>query len=113
MPVLFPGGDARPSSAALRRLADDLDRLAGDGHPTASDLRGAPLLDCWRRALRPTDALIGFVTGHPNLRDGRPTLTSDLFAIGEGFARTFNRWYRLGDELPPAPVDAPFGGRRH
>ena len=90
-----------------RRLADDLERLLLNGAPTTSDLSGAPTLDFWDRTQAPSPALIGVISGHPLIRDGRISVTSNLFALdGDGaWARTWSRWYRLREKAPPLQSD--------
>jgi len=71
--------------------------------PTKEELLGAPLIDHWC-ALRSNlvagihPCLIGYVTGHPRLRNGARTITSTLIRVepAVGWARTWNRLYRLG-----------------
>jgi hypothetical protein len=50
----------------------------------------------------PGGFLIGLVTGHPLISDGRWVTTSTVLELDRsvGRARTASRWYRLGDELP-------------
>ena len=108
MPILFPGGDSAEAIVAFaRKLAEDFERLTADGSPSRSDLATAPVIDLWRPAPRILLALAGTVTGHPILRDGRPTITSQLFAYDEaaGWARTWSRYYALGRrrEAPTEP----------
>ena len=96
--TLFPGGDApKIIIDSARRLAADIELIAAGG-PTAGDLDGAPILDQWRPVQRSTSALVGIVCGHPTMRDWRPTMTSELFAIDPdmGWARTWSRFYALG-----------------
>lgn len=116
MSIPFFGNNPRLTIDAARRLADDLDRLLACGRPTAADLAGAPVIDHWQPAVRPDHALIGFVTGHPTVRSGRPAVTSSLYAIDPvaGWARTWSRFYRLGEQVPFAQdPSGHFGGRRH
>ncbi len=105
MAIIIPSADVGGLSdiaAQARRLADALDRLAADGRPSASDLVDVPIIDMWRPARRFAPALIGLVAGHPILRSSKPKMTSELFALDTdaGWARTWSRWYRLGDALP-------------
>lgn len=71
--------------------------------PDAGTLAAAPLLNRWC-ALREDDLcyLIGAVTGHPHLRNGARCQTSDVFCIAPdvGWARTWKRFYRLGEPDP-------------
>jgi hypothetical protein len=98
MSIQFKGEPPQSAIANARRLADDLNHLILHGSPTDADLAGAPIIDLWKPAMRAGNALIGMVTGHPIIGDGRVTITSDLFAIDEhaGWARTWSRFYRLG-----------------
>ena len=71
--------------------------------PAKEELLAAPIIDQWC-ALRSNLAagihpcLIGYVTGHPRLRNGARTITSTLIRVepADGWARTWNRLYRLG-----------------
>lgn len=71
-------------------------------HPPVHD-HGMPKLEDWFPAIVPHKtkelALIGTVTDHPRLRDGRTIVTSNLVVVhvDAGLARTMSRWYRLGD----------------
>ena len=109
MPIFIPSGDVDLDDLAFQAadLADALRRLATDGRPP--DLSGAPIIDMWRPASRFAPALLGVVDGHPVLKSSRPKMTSELFAMDAagGWARTWSRWYRLGNALPSND------GRRH
>ena len=67
--------------------------------PDAAALAAAPILDRWC-ALREEELcyLIGCVSGHPLVRNGARCRTSNVFCIAPdaGWARTWNRFYRLG-----------------
>ncbi|PZQ19259.1 MAG: hypothetical protein DI565_02475 [Ancylobacter novellus] len=82
---------------ADRRIAFALREIEalGGGAP---DLADAPALDHWRLVRDEESAfLIGIVTGHPRIADGRLTRTSQLVAMNRGrtWARTLSRFYRL------------------
>jgi hypothetical protein len=98
--ILFPNAPGSPADLAdaARRLADDLAALAEGRDPDPAVLAAAPLLDLWRPATRPAAALIGLATGHPTVRDGRTSLTTEVFALDptHGWARTWSRFYQLG-----------------
>lgn len=97
MTILFPGGgDPVSTVATLRALADDLERMTMFV-PGDTVLADAPLLENWNFSFRPVAALDGSVVGHP-LLGCRPVGTSEVFAIDADllWARTFNRFYRLG-----------------
>lgn len=71
--------------------------------PSPADLAEAPVIDLWRPLMfgPRTIVLWGLVSGHPEL--GRDyTTTSALIALDQqrGWARTWNRWYRLAAPLP-------------
>jgi len=87
----------------LRKLVVDLERLeAGNISPPA--LMAVPFLDQWISSSRRVPCLEGFVEGHPSLPDGHWIVTSEVYAHiraeDEHFARTLNRWYRLGSPMP-------------
>lgn len=96
------------SAATLHAFLHDIDALVSL-HSLGLDLRppGAvidmPVLDDWFPVIVPSKteelALLGTVTGHPRLRDGRPIITSNVVVLNvdAGLARTLSRWYRLAD----------------
>lgn len=97
MNIIFPGGGNPVSTVeTLRALADDLERMTMFV-PGDAELADAPLLKDWDFAMCAAPVLDGFVVGHPVL-GCREVLTSEVFAIDADFrwARTFNRFYRLG-----------------
>lgn len=90
--------DQRLISRATAALA------ALERSPTPEDLAHAPLAETWIPLVKDgTDlpVLWGYVTGHPLLGD-RFIRTSPLIGLSRetGWARTFNRWYRLGEPFP-------------
>ncbi len=71
--------------------------------PGEEELQAVPLIEHWcalriNLAVGIHPCLIGHVTGHPRLRNGARTITSTLIRVEptEGWARTWNRLYRLG-----------------
>lgn len=96
--TLFLGHDPVEIIRRARLLADDIERLLEEGGPSQNYLGTAPILDHWVVVARARPALAGLTTGHPVLRDYRPIITSDLFALDAeaGWARTASRFYRLG-----------------
>ena len=95
---LAPDACTPEITGRLRRLADDLDRIAAGTAPTQTDLKTAPLLVDWQLATRLTGiCLTGFVAGHP-LLGNRKIVTSHLWALDPGYrwARTLSRFYKLG-----------------
>lgn len=95
-PGPFP--DLARRAARYRALAEDLDRIARGEHPTADDLRDAPILFEWGLRLHPGPFLVGIVFGHPYIDDGATCNTSELLTLDPngGYARTLSRFYRLG-----------------
>ncbi len=88
--------DRRDEAETLRALADDLERIADGGGPTAEDLAHAPVLEQWESAARITRCLVGVVGGHPNLTSGKQVRTSEVYATdGRSWARTLSRFYVL------------------
>lgn len=84
---------------ALRALA------AAEAGPTPTDLADAPLIELWQVLLNPRGApvLYGYASGHPEI--GTDTVrTSWLIALDRdaGWARSLNRYYRLGRSLEEA-----------
>lgn len=95
----------KTTAASLRRLADDLDRLAEGRFPSAEELQSAPILARYQPNLTLTPVLCGDVTGHPVLTGTDRTITtSPLYAVNftEGWARTHSRLYRLGRPIGDA-----------
>jgi hypothetical protein len=98
MAINFPStGDPYHLADQARRLADDLDMILSGAPLDPSLLAGAPTLDAWRLTMRPAQALIGVVDGHPHIVSGHRALTSELFAVdaSAGWARTWSRFYQL------------------
>ncbi|MVA33950.1 DUF6634 family protein [Agrobacterium vitis] len=84
--------------ASALRLFDDLRQLDDGTLDITSVLADAPTLSAHNLVLGWSHALSGVVHGHPRLQDGNKIVTSQLFYLDpqQGFARTMNRWYRLG-----------------
>jgi hypothetical protein len=89
----------------------DRARILKGWRPGEQDLAGAPLLSRWYIARHPHGgelALCGDVAAHPRLGTQDIT-TSPLLVIcaddeGYGWARTWSRFYRLGDTGDPSFV---------
>lgn len=84
----------------IPRLEQDVERLLREGGPTDEELAAAPVLSRWTLIIHPSDglpALVGSVTGHPEVRSG-PVVTSPVvvIALEAGWARTVSRMYALG-----------------
>jgi hypothetical protein len=87
------------------QLATHLKALAADvefGGPRPGE-RIVVSIDDWTPARRAVPCLVGRPTGHPILPDRDPIWTSELFFldVNRGLARTFSRWYRLGEQVEP------------
>ncbi|SFM65618.1 DUF6634 family protein [Methylobacterium pseudosasicola] len=89
-------GDTRSLPDRLRELADDVESVAAGLGPSADDLAEAPVLDAWEYGIIPVRVLRGCVSGHPDIADGRPARTSEVYLTDRmTWARTLSRWYRL------------------
>ncbi|MGO7848600.1 DUF6634 family protein [Rhizobium leguminosarum] len=84
----------------LRSLADDLEAVAAGSVPERPAIA---LMTSWSFGTRATPCLVGHAFGHPNISDGRPAYSSELFYLDpeRGIARTMSRWYRLGTRVDP------------
>lgn len=104
-----PFAEIQPDIERLQGLVRDLERIRHGEHPDAAALAAAPILDVWSLAKRSEACLVGRVTGHPRIHDGRVAVTSGLWLLapGLGYARSLNRFYRLG----PASESCTIGQR--
>ncbi|WGT51385.1 DUF6634 family protein [Thioclava nitratireducens] len=92
-------GDGRFDSNSFLTWAADLSRLS----PSIDDLETAPLLGSWCAIVEDeVPLLVGRVSGHPHLREGARVRTSPLMSLrpNERWARSCNRFYRLGSHDP-------------
>jgi hypothetical protein len=82
----------------LKSLVSDLERARDGEHPDRRLIEAAPILDNWQLAHRNELCLVGTVSGHPKITNGRANLTSGLWLLSRqhGYARTLSRWYELG-----------------
>ena len=85
-------------SDRLRALADDL------LHLNADDPSSSTIIDKWAVARRSVPCLVGIPTKHPHILDSTPLFTSELYYIDpkRSIARTFSRWYELGEQVDPS-----------
>lgn len=81
----------------LRELADELEI------PSITVNRPTARIDQWTVARRAVPCLIGVPTSHPNISDGEPLYSSELFYLDpqKRIARSFSRWYELGEQADP------------
>lgn len=85
-------------------LCAHLERLAGDiRQPETAPMRVTEI-DKWAIAHRAVPCLIGLPSGHPKISDGQPLFTSELYFLDpeQRMARSFSRWYKLGEQVDPA-----------
>ena len=94
---LFRNDKDIPERERIAVFLDYLETLSSSW-PTGGELEKAPLLNDWC-AIHDTDTviLIGYVTGHPHIRDQGRARTSLVLQVHPeaGWARTWNRFYRL------------------
>lgn len=97
MEFTFDNPACLQNALRVHDLSDDLRLIASFKAPGIRDIAMAPVLDDWFVGHRMEMALVGKVSCHPNLADG-PVTTSGLHYLDPlaGYARSFNRWYRLG-----------------
>lgn len=81
----------------LRQMASELEV------PLASATEPTTYIEQWAVVRRAVPCLIGLPTSHPKLADGKPIVSSELFYLDpcNSIARTFSRWYRLGQQAQP------------
>ncbi|WP_245496000.1 DUF6634 family protein [Rhizobium leguminosarum] len=84
----------------LRSIADDLGAI--EQRPLGTIPEGL-LIRNWALAQRTVPCLIGNATGHPMIGNERPMFSSPIYYIDteRRVARTFSRWYRLGNRVDP------------
>lgn len=91
----------------LEGLAADLRRIRNRTGPTADELEQAPLIDRYQFFERASLFFEGYITGHPRFGKRLAHTTQVwVFAPRLGWARTSQRFYRLGaakDENDGAP----------
>jgi len=104
MVVFYPGQEDQGERfefefARLASLVADMEALRRGALPDGLLDVEPPVLEHWKKAVRPIPCLAGLSFGHPRLvGSGRPIITSDVWLISadESWARTLSRWYRLG-----------------
>ena len=105
-----PWGRSARLAYNLRRLADDLDRIASGEGPTDLELAFAPVLSQWRPCMTATagPAIKGVLSGHAVIPDGERLHAEILAADPElSWVRTWQGFYRLGqcDESASSPAE--------
>jgi hypothetical protein len=90
------------AKARAAALMQDREFLESDRDPPDDVLQASPLLDTWYKELHPDSdrgyCLLGYVSGHPELVDGRLIRTSAVAKLDPRgrWVRTVSRFYRLG-----------------
>ena len=90
---------------ALRALADDLERILHGHYPSEHELNNSPAITNWQLSARRTTCLTGTLVEHPRLGSLVPNgITSEvwLLDLDRNYARTFSRFYRLGQKATDA-----------
>lgn len=97
-------GDLMGDIAALESLLRDMNRIEDGNFPMPEELERAPLIDRYLVAPRQVGALVGQIHGHPHVK-GPVSVTSELWVLAEhlGWARTYSRFYRLGQRFKGWP----------
>ncbi len=84
--------------ARLERLLRDLRAIRDGQAPTQATLFAAPVLDRWTYARRLSPCFTGYMSGHPEIGEGRYGVTSEVWFVDPHFrfVRSLSRFYRLG-----------------
>lgn len=89
----------------LECLLRDLRRLHESDFRVIDVAADTPMLRDDMKSARRAPCLEGTVYGHPTVPDGKPIITSELYAFleqnGELYSCTLNRWYRLQASAGP------------
>jgi hypothetical protein len=103
MPAMDSFHSLAPLCRELEMLTNDLRNL-NQGTPLSErELQACPLLDQWSFSFLPAPCLMGAVYQHPTLGTRPHIHTSELVVIdpSKRWARTWSKFYRLGDQLQP------------
>lgn len=85
----------------LKSLVDDLERIFQGDYPDEQLLKNSPAITSWKLSKRPATCLEGVLFEHPHLGYIVPNgITSELWLmdLDRNYARTFSRFYRLGQK---------------
>jgi len=85
----------------LKSLVDDLERIFKGDYPDEQLLTNSPAITNWKLSTRRTTCLEGVLFEHPRLGFIVPNgITSELWLLDldRNYARTFSRFYRLGQK---------------
>ncbi len=85
----------------LKALVTDLERIFNGEHPDERQLSNSPAITSWKLSARRATCLEGVLFEHPRLGQIVPNgITSELWLLDldRNYARTFSRFYRLGQK---------------
>ena len=104
MSVITQYGSLNSLCDSLTSLLCDVRDLRTGEMPRSMDLRATPIIDKWSYGLVPARCIAGSVRGHPILGNLARVHTAELVLIDpeSGWARTWSRYYRLGEPERPA-----------
>ena len=90
MAIVFPTDSPETILRKLARLHSDIIRIAGRGAPHPGALAAVPVLENWHLGIGSNVCVIGDVFAHPQISQGCPINTSEVYAVDEtsGWART-------------------------
>lgn len=85
----------------LKSLVADLERISQGEYPDERELKNSPAITCWKLSAHRATCLEGVLFEHPRLGPIVPNgITSELWLLDldRNYARTFSRFYRLGQK---------------
>ncbi|MCH4539768.1 hypothetical protein [Ochrobactrum sp. A-1] len=85
----------------LKSLVTDLERIFEGNYPNERILTNSPAITSWKLSARRVACLEGVLFEHPRLGPIVPNgITSELWLLDldRNYARTFSRFYRLGQK---------------
>ncbi len=85
----------------LKSLVADLERIFEGDYPDERILTNSPAITSWKLSARRATCLEGVLFEHPRLGSIVPNgITSELWLLDldRNYARTFSRFYRLGQK---------------
>ena len=85
----------------LKSLVSDLELILQGDYPDERELNDAPFITNWKTSTRAATCLEGIILQHPRLGNiGFNGITSELWLLDldRDYARTFSRFYRLGQK---------------
>lgn len=109
MSPVTPYGSLRCLQHTLTNLLEDVRKLETGEAISPNGLNNAPIIDKWEFGLVPTRCIVGAISGHPYLSPGARARTSQIILCDatNGWARTWSRYYRLGEPEPSRRPEIP------